>query len=120
MLEWIAASPSVMKLARIFWIDREELKAKQAEAEQLEKENEAKEKNDALKAKKEAKLQRRRQKDKAVVAEKKENVMQMARDRVEADWKEKLAARQEAGEPIGELTMENMKIAMKQPPNSRC
>ena len=52
VLEWIAASPSVMKLARIFWIDREELKAKQAEAEQLEKENEAKEKNDALKAKK--------------------------------------------------------------------
>ena len=31
LLEWIAASPSVMKLARIFWIDREELKAKQAE-----------------------------------------------------------------------------------------
>ena len=28
LLEWIAASPSVMKLARIFWIDREELKAK--------------------------------------------------------------------------------------------
>ena len=39
--------------------------------------------------------------------------MQMARDHVEADWKEKLAARQEAGEPIGELTMENMKIAME-------
>ena len=38
------------------WIDREELKAKQAEAEQLEKENEAKEKNDALKVKKEVKL----------------------------------------------------------------
>ena len=45
--------------------------------------------------------------------------MQMARDRVEADWKEKLAARQEAGEPIGELTMENMKIAMKQLPRQQ-
>ena len=49
----------------------------------------------------------------AVVAEKVENVMQMARDRVETEWKAKLAARQEAGEAIGELTMENMKIAME-------
>ncbi len=113
LLAWIAASPSVMKLARIFWIDREELKAKQAEAEVQAKQDEAKEKNNLVKAKKEAKLNKRRKKDEAVVAEKVENVMQMARDRVETEWKAKLAARQEAGEAIGELTMENMKIAME-------
>ena len=35
-----------------------------------------------------------------------------AREKIETEWKEKLAERQESGEAIGELTMENMHIAM--------
>ena len=38
LLDWCAASPSVIKLAKIYWVDREELKAKQEEAEQIAKE----------------------------------------------------------------------------------
>jgi hypothetical protein len=112
ILKWCAASPSVMKLAKVFWIDREELKAKQAEIEQQEKEKEKKEQNDLLKAQKQAKADRRRVKQQNVAENKCQQAEAEVKERVETEWKEKLAARQEAGEAIGELTMENMHIAM--------
>ena len=114
LLDWCAASPSVIKLAKIYWVDREELKAKQEEAEKMAKEAEIAEQNEILKATKAAKAEKRRKKQESVANNKAEAAMQSARDRVETEWKEQLAARQAAGEPIGELTIENMKVAMEE------
>ena len=88
-LVWCTKAPSVEKIARMYWVDREELRMKEAEAKGQEEMDKLKEEAEIKEAKVMARRAKKEAADKAKTQKRAERAAAEASDHAEAEFNEK-------------------------------
>ena len=88
-LVWCTKAPSVEKIARMYWVDREELRMKEGEAKAQEEMDKLKEEAEIKEAKVMARRAKKEAADKAKTQKRAERAAAEASDHAEAEFNEK-------------------------------